>query len=147
MKIKIPYEKINPVSPDDVRDDELIALALGTMALGVNPIPDEDRSHIEYDIDNDKLPLEIADLITSKGCEITQFPLFIEIDDSSDDCPFLESGTWEDWKLDNHEFYVANGRTFIETNAHTGEYMDWNDLTPVRDQLVLPQDLPKVINE
>jgi hypothetical protein len=143
MKIKIPYNKINPISPE--KDDVLIGLALGTMALGVDPEPEIDRTHIDYEIDNDKLPLEVADLITSKGCEITQFPLFIEIDDSSDDCPFLETGTWEDWKLDNHTFYVANGRTFIGTNAHTNEDMDWNDLTPVRSQLVLPQDLP--VNE
>lgn len=139
MKIKIPYNKINPISPE--KDDTLIGLALGTIALGVQPDPASDRSVVTYRIDNDKLPLQIADLITSKGCEITEFPLFIEITSKTDACPFIE-GTWEDWKLSNHEFYMADGRIFVGTNAHTNEDMDWADLAPVRSQLVLPTDLP-----
>lgn len=149
MKLHVPYNKINPVSPE--KDDTLLSLALGTMALGVQPEPTEDRTYVVYSADNDKLPLSVADLISSKGVLIKGFPLFIEIDSKDTNNAFGiqdESGsiqTWEDWKLDNHTFYEADGRIFIGTNAHTNEDMDWADLQVVRSQLVLPQDLP-VIN-
>lgn len=149
MKIKIPYNKINPISPE--KDDVLIGLALGTMALGVQPDPASDRSVVTYRIDNDKLPLQVADLITSKGCEITEFPLFIEIENKEDDNAFsvLDGNgqvmSWEDWKLSNHTFYEADGRIFVGTNAHTNEDMDWADLQVVRNQLVLSQDLPSMV--
>ncbi len=110
MKLFVPYDKINPISP--TKDDTLIGLALGTVALGVHPEPDSSRTTVMYTVDNDKLPLEVADLLTSKGVVITNLPLFIEIESKTDTCPFIE-GTWEDWKLDNHTFYEADGRIFI----------------------------------
>ena len=141
MKIQIPYNKINPLSPE--KDDTLIALAIGTLALGVQPEPSADRVTVTYRIDNDKLPLEIADLITSKGCEITNFPLFIEID-SKESPSLIEGLNWIEWAGANDTFYEGDGRIFIGTNANTGEDMDWNDLQAVRSKLVRPEDLPTI---
>lgn len=151
MKLKVPYNKINPVSPE--KDDTLIGLALGTIALGVIPRPDESREFVTYSADNDKLPLQIADLISSKGVIIEEFPLFIEINSKEDDNAFGDTDgdgnilSWEEWKLENHTFYEADGRIFIGTNAHTNEDMNWEDLSVVRNSLVLPQDLPVSITE
>jgi len=141
MKIKIPYNKINPLSPE--KDETLVSLAIGTLALGVQPEPSEDREFVTYKIDNDKLPLNIADLIVSKGCEITEFPLFIEIENKED--PSLEEGmNWIEWMGEADTFYEADGRIFIGTNAFEGKDLSWSELAPVRSQLVLPQDLPKI---
>lgn len=139
MKLKVPYNKINPVSPD--KDDTLLGLALGSIALGVVPQPDSAREYVTYSSDNDKLPLQVADLIASKGVLITEFPLWIEISSKTDACPFID-GTWEDWKLPNHTFFEGDNRIFIGTNAHTNEDMDWNDLSAVRKQLVKASELP-----
>jgi len=86
MKLFVPYEKINPISP--TKDDTLIGLALGTIALGVTPEPNSDRTTVMYTVDNDKLPLELADMIASKGVVITSFPLFIEIESKEGDNAF-----------------------------------------------------------
>lgn len=145
MKLYVPYNKINPISPN--KDDALLALALGTMALGVQPEPNADKSYVIYTADNDKLPLQVADLISSKGVLIKNFPLFIEIESKTDDCPFLETGTWEDWKLDNHTFYEVDNRIFIGTNAGSNEDMDFADLTHVRADLRLPSELPIITEE
>jgi hypothetical protein len=148
MKLYVPYNKINPISPD--KDDTLLGLALGTMALGVQPIPTLDKEYVIYTADNNKLPLQVADLISSKGVIIKELPLFIEIENKDDNNAFgiLDEEqnvlTWLQWKLSNHTFYEADNRIFIGTNAHTGEDMDWADLLTVRDSLVLPQDLPAI---
>lgn len=140
MKLNVPYNKLNMLSEEF--NQTLADLADTADRLGADGEADGDRSHVEYEIDNDKLPLNVADMLHAEGVVITNFPLFIEIQSKTDACPFLEEGTWEDWKLDNHNFYEADGRIFIGTNAHTNEDMNWADLQAVRQQLVLPQDLP-----
>ena len=142
MKLKVPYNKLNMLSPE--YNPTLAELADTADRLGADGEAESDRSHVEYQIDNDKLPLNIADMLHAEDVIITEFPLFIEITSKTDTCPLLESGTWEDWKLPNHEFYEAGGRIFIGTNAHTNEDMDWADLQPVRDKLILPSNLPVV---
>lgn len=146
MKLYVPYNKINPISPE--KDDTLLGLALGTMALGVQPVPTDDKEYVIYTADNDKVPLNVANIISSKGVLIKEFPLFIEITSKTDNNAFSvldENGqvmSWEDWKLDNHTFYEADGRIFIGTNAHTNEDMDWAELAVVRSSLRLPSELP-----
>ena len=141
MKLKVPYNKLNMLSPE--YNPTLAELADTADRLGADGEAESDRSYVEYQIDNDKLPLSVADMLHSQDVIITDFPLFIEIQSKTDSCPFIE-GTWEDWKLQNHEFYEVDGRIFIGTNAHTNEDMDWADLQPVRDKLILPSNLPVV---
>lgn len=143
MKIKVPYNKINPLSAE--KDETLMSLALGTLVLGVDPETDSQREFVEYDVDNDKLPLDVADLIFSKGVKIEGFPLFIEIQSKEDLVPegLIGAGlTWEQWKSENHTFTEIGARIFIGTNAHTNEDLSFEDLQAVRESLVLPQDLP-----
>jgi hypothetical protein len=142
MKIKVPYNKLNKLSADF--SEFLADLADTADRLGADLEADSAREFVETNIDDDKLPLAIADLLIAEGCVIENFPLFIEIESKTANCPFIE-GTWEDWKAENHTFYEADGRIFIGTNAHNGEDMNFTDLTSVRANLVLPQDLP--INE
>lgn len=144
MKLKVPYNKLNMLSPE--YNPTLAELADTADRLGSDGEADSDRSHVEYQIDNDKLPLHIADMLHANGVIITDFPLFIEIKSKTDVCPFMPEGavenTWEDWKLDNHTFYEVGGKIFIGTNAGSNEDMDWADLAPVRDSLILPINLP-----
>ena len=146
MKLHVPYNKINPISPD--KDDTLLSLALGSVALGVQPEPTSDRQYVIYSADNDKLPLDVADLIHSKGVLIKNFPLWIEIENINDSNAFGVLGedeeplTWAEWKKDNHTFYEADNRIFIGTNAHTDEDMDFADLQGVRELLVRAEELP-----
>lgn len=137
MKIKIPYNKLNMLSPEF--SQQLADLADTADRLGSDGEATIDREYVEYYVDNDKLPLEIADLIHANGGIIENFPLFIEVN-PTDTCPFIE-GTWEDWKLENHTFLEKEDKTYIGTNAHTNEDMLYSELQEVRSQLVLPQNI------
>lgn len=141
MKLYVPYNKINPISPE--KDDTLIGLAVGTLALGVQPIANAERTYVQYSADDDKIPLAMLDILASKDVIITNLPLFIEIQ-SKEDESIVPGLNWIEWAAENDTFYEADGRIFIGTNAHTGEDMDWADLQSVRDRLVLPKDLPVI---
>lgn len=139
MKLKVPYEKLNMLSPEF--NQTLADLADTADRLGADGEADADRSHVEFAVDNDKLPLNIADMLNANDVIIENFPLFIEVV-PTDSCPFLEDGTWEDWKLPNHTFYESDGRIFVGTNAHTNEDMLYSELSVVRESLVLGSELP-----
>lgn len=138
MKLKVPYNKLNMLSSEF--NQTLADLADTADRLGSDGEADADRSHVEFSVDNDKLPLQVADMLNANDVIIENFPLFIEVV-PTDHCPFLEEGTWEDWKLPNHTFLERDGKTYIGTNAHTNEDMLFSELTPVRDSLTLPTEL------
>ena len=140
MKITTSTNKLNPLHADF--DTTLSALAT-SIVNGLGVLPECNGVETSYTVPNQFLTLDTADLLYSKGVEIKQFPLFIEIESTDDNCPFIE-GTWEDWKLDNHTFMERDGRIFIGTNAHTNEDMDWADLQTIRPQLVTPAELPNI---
>jgi hypothetical protein len=139
MKITTQTTKLNPLHPDF--DTQLSSLA-GSIVTGLGVLPTVSGDKTCYEIPANFLTLELADMLHSKGVEIKGFPLWIEIESIQDACPFIEKGTWEDWKLDNHTFYEADGRIFIGSNAHTNEDMDWADLQVVREDLHTADMLP-----
>ena len=57
MKLKVPYNKLNMLSPE--YNPTLAELADTADRLGADGEADGDRSHVEYEIDNDKLPLSV----------------------------------------------------------------------------------------
>lgn len=145
MKIIASTTKLNPLHPDF--DQTLSALATSIVnGLGVLPVSNGEVT--AYEVPNQFLTLDTADMVHAKGVEIHCFPLWIEIEDKEDDNAFGVEGeegnvlSWEEWKLDNHTFYEADGRIFIGTNAHTNEDMDWADLQVVRADLVTASELP-----
>lgn len=138
MKLKVPYEKLNMLSPEF--NQTLADLADTADRLGADGEADGDRSHVEYQIDNDKLPLAVADMLNANDVIIENFPLFIEVV-PTDACPFLEEGTWEDWKLSNHTFLEKDGKFYIGTNAHTNEDPLYSELQAVRSQLRTAQEI------
>lgn len=139
MKITTTTNKLNPLHADF--DQTLSGLAT-SIVNGLGVLPKVSGGTTSYEVPNEMITLATADMLHAKGVEIKQFPLFIEIESTDDDCPFID-GTWEEWKRPNHTFYEVDGRIFIGTNAHTNEDMDFADLQGVRELLVTASELPK----
>lgn len=145
MKIKTSTNKLNPLHADF--DTTLSGLAT-SIVNGLGVLPVVSGGYTEYEVPNELITLDTADMLHSKGVEITGLPLWIEIDHINDSNAFGVVGedeeplSWAEWKLDNHTFYEADGRIFIGTNAHTNEDMDFADLQGVRELLVTASELP-----
>jgi len=148
MKITTSTNKLNPLHADF--DPQLSGLAT-SIVNGLGVLPHVSGGYTEYEVPNEMITLATADMLHSKGVEITGMPLWIEIEDKEDDNAFSvvdENGqtlSWEDWKRSNHTFYEVDKRIFIGTNAHTDEDMDFADLLDVRELLVTANELP--VNE
>jgi hypothetical protein len=146
MKITTSTNKLNPLHADF--DPQLSALA-GSLVTGLGILPIVSGDKTCYEMPDNLIDLNTADMLHSKGVEITGMPLWIKLTSKTTKNKFgvkNEEGvllTWEEWKLDNHTFYEVDGNTYIGTNAHTNEYMDFADLQGVRELLVTANELPK----
>jgi len=135
-------------------DTQIQPLALYSIMAGVHP--ERNRENVTYNIENEFFTLDYAKLVVSKGGEVQNFPLFIEIDAESDEVDsgligstitdeeeVVTSNTWSTWMLPNHSVLERAGRLFVGTNAHTGSDLPFSELLSISDKLILPSDLPE----
>ena len=151
-KIKIP----ETVLDDDHADFDATISKQADKARRISDIEHSyDGVYSYYTITNSKLPFNLAQYIVSKGGDVLEWPLFIEISDKGDVVPSVlpnstyldddeveQSHTWNTWIKSTSTFYEADGRTFIGTNANDGTDLDFSNLITLVDDLVFPQNLP-----
>jgi hypothetical protein len=145
-KIILPQSALDSVP-------ELYELALRAMSKGAKNEVKGD--YVIYNVTNEKLELNIAKFILSKGGIVDKYPLFIRCN-ADELCPeglilsekFDEEGvslgqkTWAEWKGSNHTFTeLSDGSTVIGTNAANNEDLSLGSLAPVFDLLMTGKEV------
>lgn len=134
-------------------DTNLQQLAMSALMKGAHTEASGD--YVAYNVSNDKLSLQHAQFVFSKGGDVTEYPLFIKCN-PEDLVPeglfgsekFDEEGknlgqkTWTEWCRPNNSFIERDGKTYLGTNANTGKIPNLSLLIPVFSSLVseLPVD-------
>ena len=145
-KITLPQSALDSVP-------ELQQLALQALMKGAKNEAKGD--YVIYDVTNDKLELNVAKFILSKGGIVNEYPLFIRCN-AEDLCPeglifsqhLDEDGeptgqkTWAEWKGENHTFTeLSDGSTVIGTNAANNEDLSLGSLEPIFDLLMTGEEV------
>lgn len=132
----------------DILDTEntLFSEAQKAIVKGANTTIEGDN--VIYQVRSEKLDIPTAKYVVSKGGDILDFPLFIEVN-LTDNVPtgFVGStfkdedgndvvNTWSSWLAPNNTPLVTGGRTFVATNGHTSTNLNMSELVPVFDKLV-----------
>lgn len=133
----------------------LAGLAINAVTKGAKVQADNDN--VVYGVSDDKLPMSAAQLVVSVGGDVTDWALWFEIQNKTNEVPSdlpnatytdeenVEiAHTWETWKKSNHTFYEADDRILIGTNANSGTHLNFSEIISQIDNLVLAKDLPKV---
>lgn len=148
--VKIPLTVIDS-------DEDIQKLAMSALIKGANPSFLNDS--VSYPIEQKYLELDHAKYCYSQGATITSYPLFVEIDPTSDVPDGIPNATytnesdeemrhtWETWCLPNHSIMNVADRNFIGTNANSGDDLPLGDLVPVFDDLIHPNELIDLIAE
>jgi len=93
---------------------------------------------------------EAKGIVTGGHGDVEKYRLYIEIDDADDIVPagLIGGGVpWSDWCKPNCPPIEIDGRTFVNTSAHTGVLPNLADLTPVFDSLVDLVNMPTAPQE
>jgi len=139
-------------------DPNLIELANDANRKGATRYPIGDS--VSYEVFNEFLEVATAEYAVSKGGEVTDFPLMIEIASGDDLVPIGVTGdmgvdengveynrTWLQWLAPNSHITERDGRKFINTAScidHPQGYLPMSGLVPVFAQLIKPADMPAV---
>jgi len=110
--------------------------------------------NVHYYVGADKLILDVAKFIVSVGGEVSNYPLWIEVDTTTEVTVGIKNRTsidenevetvktWAEWRTP----HVVGDRAFIEMSDGQ-DYLKMSELIPVLDLLVKPEDLPEATGE
>lgn len=110
---------------------------------------------VEYIVSDEKVPMNVAQLVVANGGDVLDWQLFIEIISENDEVPTGFIGdvlvddegvetpnTWATWLAPNNTVYEADERKFVATRGHTGKDIALSELELVEADLVVLQGLP-----
>lgn len=130
-------------------DDAIYNLVLvcATRGLTVKDSPDASEVSISGIRDTGLVSIQIVQLLLSKGAEVEGYPVFFEIDDITDPCPFSDDDeTWETWGVfgESHKpvqigdkWYRSNNVGASGTPLPASQWANRDDVLSVADYLAL----------
>ena len=137
-------------------DPNLIELANDANRKGANRYPIGDS--VSYEVFNDLLEVTIAEYTVTKGGEVTDFALMIEITSGDDLVPIGVTGdmgvdeegaefnrTWLQWLAPHSNITERDGRKFVGTSScveYPQGYLPMSGLVPVFGSLLKPSEIP-----
>lgn len=127
-------------------DSDLKALAEDALRKGATSGVTDDGNTL-YQIFAKYMDVNTAQFVVTKGGDVTDFPLFIEVGNKEDIVPEAMIGggvSWEEWLRPNHSFIERDDRLFVGSDAHTGYPLNVSELQPVFGKLFKGSDLPIV---
>ena len=130
-------------------DSNLQALATQVAIYGGSINYTESNDSVVYGVSNKNVGVENAKYVVSKGGDVKEYPLWIEINSPEDNVTTGLIGatvtdeddvttnvTWGEWLKPNNYIIEREGQKYVATSAHTGVALDMSQLVPVFDSLV-----------